>query len=321
MNALFVLSRCLLLVLASTSAVLVGAESATVKGDRLNVRGRPSLVGEVVTQLHKGEPVTILEEVKGVSNAWAKVLMPTNTPVWINATHLDPATKTVSVRRLNVRAGAGEDYSVLGLLEKGAQVREIRTVGDWMEIETPPGTYGYVAAEFLDKSGVASIPVSAPSSAPAASPAPLPTKIVSEPPPADPAPAKLPVAVAPSPEPVPTPTSKPDSLPPTSAPAPVPVVSTPPQAAPTAGQDEPLPKRIVTREGFVKRTLSIQAPTEYQLVSVENGRTLNYLHTVKLGFSLKEFTGRKISVTGEELIDKRWPSTPVLDVETLRIVP
>src|SRR5262245_790992 len=36
---------------------------ATVKQDRVNVRGQASMIGEVITQLKKGESITILDEV------------------------------------------------------------------------------------------------------------------------------------------------------------------------------------------------------------------------------------------------------------------
>ena len=55
---------------------------ATVKQDRVNIRGRAALVAEVITQLHKGESVTVLEEIAvknpkaGEPAAWAKITMP-----------------------------------------------------------------------------------------------------------------------------------------------------------------------------------------------------------------------------------------------------
>ena len=36
---------------------------------------------------------------------------------------------------------------------------------------------------------------------------------------------------------------------------------------------------------------------------------------------LKAFKGRRVVVTGEELIDPRWPKTPVLAVETIELTP
>jgi hypothetical protein len=82
-----------------------------------------------------------------------------------------------------------------------------------------------------------------------------------------------------------------------------------------------LPRRIVTREGLVVFSRSIQAPTTYALESKETHRLINYLHTEELGLKLKNFAGRKVQVTGEELLDVRWQNTPILEVESIQIVP
>src|SRR5262245_29324291 len=117
---------------------LAAEEMAVVKDGRVNVRGQPSLAGEVITQLQKGEKVTILEEIpvaKPKTNEparWARIKMPPNTPVWVYAPYLDQTNKSVRVSRLNLRAGPGENYSVVGRLARGATVTEIRRVEDWM---------------------------------------------------------------------------------------------------------------------------------------------------------------------------------------------
>ena len=79
------------------------------------------------------------------------------------------------------------------------------------------------------------------------------------------------------------------------------------------------PKRIVTREGLVRRSVSIQAPTYFVLESVDTGRPINYLFSTNI--ALKDFRGHRIQVTGEELLDERWPNTPVIAVEKLEAVP
>ena len=132
-------------------------EVATLKGDRVNVRGEASVNSEVITQLRAGEKVTVLEEITvekpkpGEPAKWARILLPANTPVWVHTLFLDPETKTVKSTRLNVRAGPGENFSVVGRLEKGATVKEIRTVEHWMEIEPPANAFAFVAANFLEK--------------------------------------------------------------------------------------------------------------------------------------------------------------------------
>jgi len=344
-----------------------GAQNtATVKRDRVNVRGQPSLFGEVITQLRKDETVVILEEIKlakpkaGEPAEWAKIQMPANTPVWVNATYIDPTKKTVTARRLNLRAGPGENFSVVGRLTKDAEVKEIRVVDDWMEIETPPDAYAFVACELLEKKAPAE-PAPPPSEAPKTEPAPE-----VKPAPSAPTPAPPEKAAEPTPTPAPggeapvAPSAGAPAAPDTAkaaekelilareqkaaetAPAPVVREETPliteaapapsplitqaaPAPSPASAEAAPAPsqvaKRIVRREGIVKSTLSIQAPTQFELVSADTGKAINYLHAKAPEQKFKTFKGRRVIVTGEELIDPRWPKTPVLAVETIELTP
>lgn len=260
-----------------------------VQTDRVNVRARPSIYSEVLTQLHTGATVTVLDEIAPETagpeqpTKWAKIVLPTNTPVWVFAAYIDAAAEKVKARRLNVRAGPGENYSVVGRLERGAPVKKVRVQDQWMEIETPPGAYGFVAAEFL-----------------------------AEPPPP---PALPPPTVLPPPAAEPRPDVPPPASPRAEAPF-EPIVPAPPPP-----QEPPLLKRIVRREGIVRRTASIQAPTDFGLHSLQSGRLINYLYAASPELDLKRFHGKKVFVTGEEGIDERWPRTPVLDVQTIQEVP
>jgi uncharacterized protein YgiM (DUF1202 family) len=266
-------------------------EVATVKLDAVNVRGRASFVGEVITRLKKGESVTLLEEItlaktkKDEPARWFRIAMPTNTPVWVNAHFINADTKAVVPKKLQVRGGPGEIYSVIGTLEKGYIVKEIRKVNDWIEIETPPGTFAFVAADMIERT--ASAAPTAPEPAP---------EVVAVPPdvsPETPAPAE-PTAPAPAPAEVAEPVSPPP-----------PVV------------EEPLPKRIVTREGIVRRSYNVQTPSYFELESPDTGKIINYLYSSEPTFTLKPLIGQRVVVTGEESIDKRWPNTPVIEIETL----
>jgi hypothetical protein len=337
-------------------------ELAVVKEGRVNVRGQPSLAGEVITQLQQGEKVIVLEEVastRAKTNEpakWARIQMPANTPVWVYAPMIDLASKSVKVPRLNLRGGPGENFSVVGRLTRGATVTEIRRVEDWMEIETPPSAYGFVAANLLAKPEAGPAPAVA--SQQPAQPAPVvpaPTEALK---PAVPTPqnpnaptvaaqAQPPMVITPSApapavektEPIPAPAVK-NPLAQTKAelqPPPLaepPVVAQPLASAPSTVAEQPpvytaaKPKpeegpirRVVRREGLVRSTTSIQAPTYYELLNPDNRKTINYLHADKLGVNLKDYRGRRIVVTGEEAIDPRWPKTPVIDVETLELIP
>ncbi|MCD8013465.1 MAG: DUF4366 domain-containing protein [Lachnospiraceae bacterium] len=68
------------------------------------------------------------------------------------------ATGTVKVNsRLNLRSGAGTDYSIIGQLLNGTEVEVIGQDGNWYEIVVPEMT-GYVYGDYLDVSeGTATI--------------------------------------------------------------------------------------------------------------------------------------------------------------------
>ena len=153
------------------------AGPATVIASNVNVRGRAGLKGEVISHLTKGEPVTVLEEIilkksgPDEPSAWAKILLPANTHVWINSSFIDQTNKTVRPKKLNVRGGAGENFSVLGTLKRGDPIKEISTKGEWMEIEPPADGFAFVAAQYLKQEAPAAL-VSTPTE-PAPAPAPV----------------------------------------------------------------------------------------------------------------------------------------------------
>jgi hypothetical protein len=306
---------------------------ATVTEDNLNVRGKPSFSGEVITQLHKGEQVVVLEQITltkpnpGEPAEWSRIRLPANTPVWVFAPFVDATAHTINVTRLNVRAGPGENYSVMGRLERGEIVTPIRTVDDWMEIEPPASAEAYVAKEYLALQKPAE-PV------PAAVPTPAPIEPEAVPPESVPLIKLVPAAVIAAP--VETVIPEPETIQPAPAlqatengPArvPVPIVPAPPPIIIEAKPDqinelqtEPR-RRIVRREGVLRSSRSIQAPTYFELVNQETGKVIDFLDPKRSEIDLKEFKGRAVVVSGEEGIAPRWPKTPVLLVETLELIP
>ena len=81
--------RCWAISVAMGLAVLTARaqETAVVKKDRVNVRAQATQSSEVITQLKKGEIVAVLEEVtpkkhkRGEPAKWARIQLPSNTPV------------------------------------------------------------------------------------------------------------------------------------------------------------------------------------------------------------------------------------------------
>ena len=274
---------------AELKTVPLVAGPALVIASNVNVRGQARLKSEIVGRLNRDQAVVVIEEVTlknsgpDEPSAWAKIHLPENVRVWVNTPFIDATNKTVIPKKLKLRAGPGENYSILGMLKRGETIKEASAKGDWMEIEAPPDAYAFVAAQYLKQEPGGALPPAEPT-----------VPVVEAPP----------VAAAPTDAPLLTATNEPPTL---------------TNAEPTAAE-EPPPKRIVQREGIVRGTVSIQAPTTFALISPENGRTINYLHTTSSDLDLKRYKGLRIIVTGEEGLDERWRNTPVITIQRIQVV-
>jgi uncharacterized protein YgiM (DUF1202 family) len=267
---------------------------AVVSASHVNVRGRAGLVGEVITHMTNGEPVTVIEEIKlkhsmaDEPSAWAKIQLPSSAHAWVKASYVDATNKTVIPKKLNLRGGPGENYSVLGTLQRGDTVTETESKGEWVEIEAPTNAYAFMAAQYLSQQTPGLPP-------PTTEPAPPPTVVAENPPVAPPS------------------TNTTLLPPPTEAP-----MTNPPPVTPAV--EEPPPPRIVQREGLVRGTISIQAPTSYELISVDTHKTINYLYTTSPDLDLSRYKGLHIIVTGEEGLDERWHNTPVITIHRIQVI-
>tara|TARA_Y100000766_G_scaffold264623_1_gene257562 strand:+ start:921 stop:2144 length:1224 start_codon:yes stop_codon:yes gene_type:complete len=129
------------------------SKAGIVSADRVNVRARASLIGERVTQLRKGDSVKVLARVKiepvkeGQPSEWLKIAMPAGGQTWVYMAFVEEGK--ITVNRLNVRAGGSEQFGIVGRLAKGDNVKEKRSVGDWIEIEHPDGAYAFVSANYI----------------------------------------------------------------------------------------------------------------------------------------------------------------------------
>jgi len=301
--------------------VLDPPAAAVVLSANVNLRGQPSFAGETLGHLQKGDTVTVLEQItlkrpkKDEPPEWAQIVIPAAIPVWVDGDYIDSGTKTIKSRLVNLRGGPGENYSVVGRLEKGAAIKEIKTEKGWVAIEPPTNAYAYVAAEFLELQPPPAVIVTPPPPTPAPEP-----QVVNVNTPAPPiAATNEPVVaapVAPAPAPQQSEADKElEALHRATAAEPAPVAAPAPVASLA-----PLPVRIVTREGFVRRAYNIQSPSEYELRDIQSGRLIEYLEP-KPGLNFKIFVGTRVTVTGPEGMNSRWPRTPVLHVQSVDLLP
>jgi uncharacterized protein YgiM (DUF1202 family) len=304
-----------------TVSLMPGA--AEVAAENLNVRGQAGLHGEAIAHLKKGEIVAVMSQINldkhqvGEPAQWAKIALPATTHVWIHTSFINAATKTVEPKKLNLRAGPGENFSVLGVVEHGTPVKEITTKGAWTEIAPPESACGFVAAMYLKQVSSGSLAANTPPSSE--------TEVV---------PASEPLAMSmPAPTPTPVPDAEPIKTAPTNPEAAAPAAASTATAATSGAAPEvvdpnaativdtnPPPPRIVTHEGVVRHVDSVIAPTSYVLYDPATGTQINYLYSKAPDLTVSRYDGMRIIVTGEEGMEKRWKNTPVLTIQRIVVL-
>jgi uncharacterized protein YgiM (DUF1202 family) len=277
--------------------------TAQVVANNLNVRGRAGLTGEVIGHLNKGDKVTVLSQtslkkhVVGEPEQWVKIALPASTKIWVNANFIHVATKTVMPKKLNLRAGPGENYSVLGTIEHGTVVNETDRKGSWEQIETPTNAYAFVAAMYLKQEASGSI---AENPAPSTETEPMPAPVVEAQPLVTDSTNATPAGVE------------------TNSPAPA--VSDMNTSMSLVINTNPPPPRVVTHEGVVGHVDSVIAPTAYVLYDPATSKEINFLYTTSTNLDISRYYNMRIVVTGEEAMAERWPDTPVLTIQRIEVL-
>lgn len=300
---------------------------ALVAGNNVNVRAQSTIHSEVITQLQEGDQVIVEEvilrsETTGKDPArWAQVAYPTNATAWVHSLYIDSDTSKVKARKLNVRSGPGENYTVAAKLASGDAITQIGSKGVWIEIAPPAGARAYIAAKLLrqelveitetvavveeetEAGEIVEVEAEMDVEAEAGDPEMSETATESE---------TTELAV------VETETVEIEDAE---------IASTDLEPLPLTEDtfvepepEDPPPPRIVQREGIVRSFTSIQAPSHYKLVSADNGRNINYLYTSSVNLDLSRYVGLRIIVTGEESLDSRWPNMPVLAMQKIIVV-
>ena len=290
------------------------ADTAVIKADRVNIRSEPSLDGEVLAWMKRGETVETRGEARG---GFVRIALPAKVAVWVYAPLVDRTARQVKAAEARLRVGPGRNYGELGVLKKGAALTEIRESDGWLQVEPPAGFSAYVGAQFVERSSTAAPRVTAartggilPADGEAVrAPAPAPIQ-ASAPtlPKAEPAPA--PVLASENPQPAPVPEAE------------SPVAAT---ADPSGGSDPSQPPiqysekvRVVTRVGKVVLSLEPQSPSYYRLRSPRRGEgMLGFLVARDPETPVAGFRGKTVRVVAEEYVDPRYPTQVVLRVQSI----
>jgi SH3-like domain-containing protein len=259
-------------------AIAQAAEPVTARivGDRVNLRARPDRNAEVVGQVTGRDVLTV----RSIQDDWVEVTPPPSIELWVHQDFIQDGKSTVE--KLNVRAGPGINYNVVGSLAKGEAVTTKGTFNDWIRIAPMASASLWVNKEYVEL--VLPARKSAPAPMVATTPPPRPKPMVTPPPPVSSTPAKPP--------------APPSDL----------------VLIPLEGQG-----RSVEREGELKPAPYVMnRPSAFRLIQRSGGRidTICYLrgNTVQL----ESMLGQRLKVRGREYWTQgvREPIVVVEGIET-----
>jgi uncharacterized protein YraI len=133
---------------AGASVPLTGAPDpempVVVKGSRVNLRAGAALTFEVVHQVQQGQPLIA----RSFEGEWVEVVPPEGCSVWVHRDFIEDGR--VSAADLNVRAGPGSNYSVVGSIPRGTTVESISEHGEWLQTKPFPGCTFWISKEFVE---------------------------------------------------------------------------------------------------------------------------------------------------------------------------
>ncbi|RME76638.1 MAG: SH3 domain-containing protein [Planctomycetota bacterium] len=145
--------------------------------DRVHLRAGPSTAYEVVAKLVRGTRVQVI----GRAYDWYRVELSTPVPVYVASRLVERKGKQVGIvraDRVNVRARASLQATVLGQLDAGAPVRVLAEQDGWLRIAAPEGIAFYLHERLLVPVAGGALEKPQASGEPAAS-EPLPTEALS----------------------------------------------------------------------------------------------------------------------------------------------
>jgi uncharacterized protein YgiM (DUF1202 family) len=250
--------------------------------DRVNVRARPDRTAEVITQLAKGDVVTVLERkilaTQDKGTDWLRVELSPTAKCFVSSKLLVNGAATSD--NVHVRCGAGTNFQGIGKLMKGEKVEVVKTMGDWTQIKPTVNCSGWISAELVEVKAAAAPAIVAPPVIEVA-----------------PAPAVAP-AVAPSATPTP---------------------ATPPIHV--TDRDPDMIERYTVTVGVLQTApTEPKSPAQYQLMTQEIGRRQYRMDYIEApGVNVTEFLGKLVRVHGNERW-RKGDRYPVLTAERIEMV-
>ncbi|MDO8603029.1 MAG: SH3 domain-containing protein [Candidatus Omnitrophota bacterium] len=116
-----------------------------VKSDKATVKAGDNANFEDLCILSKSDAVKVIER----RYSWFKILLPRKAPLYINKDYViltsdEKGVGIINANNVNLRAGAGTRYSIIGQVSKPEKISILSEEAGWYKIEAPYGTAGWI---------------------------------------------------------------------------------------------------------------------------------------------------------------------------------
>lgn len=137
------------LALLFVAAVTAGAQTnevamGRVTGDRVSLRAKPSLEGELLDRAMSGDEMAFFEK----TNGWVAVQAPDSLTFYVSGDYIENGV--VTPKKLNVRSGPSKNYSVVAVVERGQEVAVRGEFNNWIKIAPPVGSRIWISEDYVD---------------------------------------------------------------------------------------------------------------------------------------------------------------------------
>ena len=290
----------------SAGAQTAASTRVKVLKNNCNLRAKARVTSEVVGQVSKNDILMA----KMIDKEWVEVVPPTNVDLWVLGDYVKDGVINCS-QKVNVRAGAGINFNIVGQLPQGEKVEVRGSHTEWIKIAPPAVCSLWIYRSLVSEVSLTYIEPAKLEQAKAKSAKPMPptapVPVIAIVPPSKPTPKVKP------PIPLPKPA---EPIVPAPSPAQVGVFSPPPglDLVPTTGQG-----RWCEVEGILRaKDFIFRTPSNFRLVTCEGGDR----NSVTICFvkgnqaQLKALMYRHLIISGREYWVKR-QKYPVLVPERI----
>ncbi len=132
------------LLISAMAASAGDSNKVTVNGERVNIRSRSSLSGELMGQVMRGDELILAGQ---TNDGFIAIHAPEWVESWVSAEFLNEGV--VLPPKLNVRAGPNMNYGVVAVVSRGDKLDVLQEINGWIKIKAPTNAIAWISEEFI----------------------------------------------------------------------------------------------------------------------------------------------------------------------------